>query len=41
MSAPNSCSEDEHYIINLVERIVQVSVETVQIVHGLQALPFK
>jgi predicted helicase len=30
----------ERYIVNLVERVVRVSVETVEIVRGLAALPF-
>ena len=39
-SDPNAYSEDERYIVTLVERIVTVSMDTVQIVAGLKALPF-
>jgi predicted helicase len=34
-SDPNTYSDDEHYIIELVERVVTVSVETVKAVAGL------
>jgi predicted helicase len=34
-SDPNGYSDDEHYIIELVERVVTVSVETVKAVAGL------
>jgi very-short-patch-repair endonuclease len=40
VSDPNGYSDDERYIVNLVERVVRVSVETVEIVRGLAALPF-
>ncbi|GAB4512037.1 MAG: hypothetical protein OHK0046_10980 [Anaerolineae bacterium] len=36
-SDPNTYSDDERYIVELVERVVQVSVETVAIVNGLAA----
>ncbi len=39
-SDPNGYSDDERYIVNLVERVVRVSLETVQIVRGLEKLPF-
>jgi predicted helicase len=39
VSDPNGYSDDERYIVNLVERVVRVSVETVQGVRGLAALP--
>jgi predicted helicase len=39
VSDPNGYSPDERYIVNLVERVVRVSVETVQVVRGLAALP--
>ncbi len=35
---PNAWSEDPRYILDLVKRIVRVSLETVQIVRGLPAL---
>ncbi len=34
-SDPNGYSEDERYIVNLVERVVRVSVETVKIVREI------
>jgi predicted helicase len=34
-SDPNSWSEEESYIVHLVERVVTVSVETVKLVHEL------
>ena len=37
-SDPNSYSDDERYIVNLVERVTRVSVETVAIVNGLPEL---
>ena len=37
-SDPNGYSDDEKYIVSLVERVVQVSVETVAIVKGLPSL---
>jgi very-short-patch-repair endonuclease len=40
VSDPNGYSDDERYIVNLVERVVAVSVATVDIVRGLAALPF-
>ncbi len=40
-SDPNGYSENERYIVDLVERVVRVSVETVAIVRKLQALPFR
>jgi len=39
-SDPNGYADDERYIVNLVERVVAVSVETAQIVRGLAALTF-
>jgi len=39
-SEPNGYSDDEKYIVNLVERVVQVSLETVQFVNGLPELQF-
>ncbi len=38
VSDPNGYSDDEHYIVNLVERVVQVSAETVKIVKEIAAL---
>lgn len=38
---PNGYSEDDQYIVKLVERVVQLSVETVEIVEGLAQLPFR
>ncbi|MFW8566856.1 type ISP restriction/modification enzyme [Orrella sp. 11846] len=35
---PNEWSDDPRYIVNLIKRIVTVSVETVKIVEGLQKL---
>jgi len=35
---PNDWSEDHHYIIDLVKRVVRVSVETMKIVNNLPAL---
>ena len=35
---PNNWSEDPRYILDLVKRIVRVSLETVRIVEGLPAL---
>ena len=40
-SDPNGYSDDERYIVDLVERVVRVSVETVGIVNSLKALPFR
>ena len=40
-SDPNGYSDDERYIVDLVERVVRVSVATVGIVRGLKALPFR
>jgi predicted helicase/very-short-patch-repair endonuclease len=40
VSDPNGYSDDERYIVDLVERVVQVSVKTAHIVRGLAALPF-
>jgi predicted helicase len=40
-SDPNGYSDDERYIVDLVERVVRVSVETVGIVRELQKLPFR
>ena len=39
VSDPNAWSEDQQYIVNLVGRVVRVSVETVRIVDGLAGLP--
>ena len=38
VSDPNAWSENEQYIVNLVGRVVRVSVETVKIVDGLAGL---
>lgn len=35
---PNDWSEDPRYIVNLVKRIVRVSLETIKIVHSLPPL---
>jgi len=40
-SDPNGYSDDERYIVDLVKRVVRVSVETMGIVRGLQKLPFR
>lgn len=40
-SDPNRFSDDEQYIVNLVKRVVAVSVETVAIVERLAVLPFR
>ena len=37
-SDPNSYSDDERYIVNLVERVTRVSMETVAMVNGLPPL---
>ena len=37
---PNGWSDDERYIVNLVERVVGVSLRTVEIVEGLGKMPF-
>ena len=39
VSDPNAWSDDPHYIVNLVGRVVAVSMRTVRIVDGLAALP--
>ncbi|MEM9955348.1 MAG: type ISP restriction/modification enzyme [Chloroflexota bacterium] len=41
VSDPNGYSDDPHYIVNLVEKVIQVSVETVDIVEQLAQLPFR
>jgi predicted helicase len=38
-SEPNGYSEDERYIVNLVERVVQVSLRTAAILRHIAALP--
>ncbi len=38
LNDPNQWSDDPHYIINLVKRIVRVSMETVAIVNSLPPL---
>jgi predicted helicase len=38
MNNPNDWSEDPRYIVDLVKRIVRVSLETVKIVNSLPAL---
>ncbi len=38
---PNGYSDDERYIVDLVERVVRVSVETVGIVRELAELLFR
>lgn len=40
-SDPNRYSDDERYIVELVKRVVTVSVETTAIVERLAALPFR
>ena len=40
-SDPNGYSDDDQYIVKLLERVIQVSVETVDIVDTLAALPFR
>jgi predicted helicase len=40
-SNPNGYSDDEQYIVQLVERVIQVSVETVDIVAGLAQVAFR
>lgn len=35
---PNEWSEDPHYIVDLVKRVVRVSLETMKVVNGLPAL---
>jgi predicted helicase len=37
VSDPNTYSEDERYIVDLVEKVVQVSMATVQVVESLRA----
>ena len=41
VSDPNGYSDDEQYIIKLIERVVQVSVDTVEIVEKLAKVPFR
>ena len=38
---PNGYSDDERYIVNLVERVVGVSLRTVEIVDKLAKIPFR
>jgi predicted helicase len=40
-SDPNGYSDDDQYIVKLVERVIHVSVETVAIVAQLAAWPFR
>jgi predicted helicase len=40
-SDPNGYSDDEPYIVDLVEKVVPVSVDTVVLVRDLQQLPFR
>ncbi len=40
VSDPNGYSDDERYIVNLVEKVIRVSLETVKIVDELARLPF-
>jgi predicted helicase len=40
-SDPNGYSDDERYIVDLVERVVTVSVETARIVRGLSGMGFR
>ena len=35
---PNDWSDDPQYILNLVKRVVRVSIETMKVVEGLPAL---
>jgi predicted helicase len=41
VSDPNGYSENERYIVDLVEKVVRVSVETVKIVDELQKVAFR
>ena len=38
---PNGYSDDEKYILHLVERVITVSLRTVEIVEGLAEMPFR
>ena len=38
---PNGYSDDPQYILKLIERVITVSLRTVDIVEGLAALPFR
>ncbi len=38
---PNGYSDDEKYIVHLIERVIAVSLRTVDIVEELEALPFR
>ena len=38
---PNGYSEDEKYIVELIQRVITVSLRTVEIVEELNALPFR
>ncbi len=38
---PNGYSSDEKYIVHLIERVIAVSLRTVDIVEGIAALPFR
>lgn len=40
-SDPNQYSDDERYIVDLVEKVVRVSVDTVRVVEALAELPFQ
>ena len=40
-SDPNGYSEDEQYIVQLVERVITVSLKTVDIVDRLAQVPFR
>ena len=39
--APNEYSDDSRYIINLLEKVITVSVETVRIVNELAKLAYR
>lgn len=41
VSDPNQYSDDERYIVDLVEKVVRVSLETVAITGRLEEMPFK
>lgn len=40
-SDPNSYSDDDQYIVKLLERVIHISVETVSLVEKLAQLPFR
>ena len=40
-SDPNAYSDDKQYVVNLVKRVVTISVDTVALVNQLAARPFR